>query len=64
MMKTIYYTARQMAEMSHNLSRDGMTARLPNGDIFAWSNHFNIWAGPFNFMHCDAKKPRAKKRAA
>lgn len=56
-MTSTYYTAKQMALQSHNLSRDGMSATLPTGDVYRWSNHFNVWAGPFPAGKGDAKAP-------
>lgn len=37
-------TARDMALSSHNLSKDGMSAVTADGGLWAWSNHFNVWA--------------------
>ncbi|HET9394488.1 MAG TPA: hypothetical protein VFO36_00415 [Nitrospiraceae bacterium] len=57
-----YFTAKQMALQSHNLSTDGMSATLPTGEVFKWSDHFKVWAGPFPRSSSDAKPPR--KRAS
>lgn len=38
------YTARQIAEMPHNLSRDGMVATLKDGRTFIWDARFQHWA--------------------
>lgn len=53
-----FMTAKEMALTSHNLSRDGMSATLANGQVYKWSNHFNVWAGPFSATKGDAKAPR------
>jgi hypothetical protein len=58
-MPSQYLSAKQMALQPHNLSRDGMSATLPSGDVYKWSNHFNVWAGPFPWSKGDAKAPRA-----
>jgi hypothetical protein len=39
-----WMTAKEMALTSHRLSRDGMTANLPNGDKYGWADHFNLWS--------------------
>lgn len=53
-----YVTAKDMALSSHNLSRDGMSATRADGTVWKWSNHFNVWAGPFPAMKGDPKAPR------
>ena len=42
--KAEWNTAIWMACFPHNLSADGMTATLKNGQVWKWSNHFNLWA--------------------
>lgn len=53
-----WMTAKQMALQSHNLSRDGMSATLRSGEVYRWSDHFNVWAGPFPRTAGDARAPR------
>jgi hypothetical protein len=59
-MKSTYFSAKQMALTSHNLSKDGMAATLKTGEVYKWSDHFNVWAGPFPQTKGDAKAPRAR----
>jgi hypothetical protein len=39
-----WMTAREMALTPHRLSRDGMTAKLANGDVYGWADHFSLWS--------------------
>lgn len=57
-MTSKYMTAKQMALTSHNLSKDSMSATLESGEVFKWSDHFKVWAGPFPYSKEDAKPPR------
>jgi hypothetical protein len=57
-MSSQFYTAKQMAMMSHNLSRDGMSATIKSGEVYKWSDHFKVWAGPYQWTKGDARKPR------
>ena len=36
-------SAREMALLSHNLSKTGDVATLPNGDRYDWSNATSAW---------------------
>jgi hypothetical protein len=36
-------TAREMALRPHSLSRDGETARMPDGSTWHWSNPLKAW---------------------
>ena len=56
-----FYTAHEMAMMSHNLSKDGMTARLANGEVYRWGSF--KWVGPMIPMASDPKRPRKSRRA-
>jgi len=58
MYKSKWMTAKEMALTSHNLSQDGMSATLRNGEVYRWSEHFNVWSGPFPKSQGDAKAPR------
>lgn len=51
-------TAREMALTSHNLSKDGNSATLSDGTVYKWSDHFRVWAGPFQRTSGDAKAPK------
>lgn len=53
----ITYTAKEMALTSHNLSRDGMMATMPNGQVYKWDNFWNVWAGPFPKCQGAARRP-------
>ena len=48
-------TAYEMALKSHNLSRDGMSAKTPDGNVWKWSDHFRVWV---------LMVPRKSRRAA
>ena len=37
-------TAKQMALMTHRLSKDGLTAYTPDGSKWGWSDNFNVWS--------------------
>jgi hypothetical protein len=58
-----FYTAKEMALVSHNLSRDGLMATMANGEVWKWSDHFNVWAGPFPKCQGAARRPAARKAA-
>jgi hypothetical protein len=62
--KRTWYTAKEMALTSHNLSRDGMSATLANGEVWKWSEHFNVWGGPFPKTLGDAAAPRGRRSRA
>jgi hypothetical protein len=36
-------TAREMALVSHSLSKDGMTAYTRDKARWTWSDNFNVW---------------------
>ena len=55
-----FYTAKEMAMTSHNLSRDGMMATMPNGQVYKWSESFNVFAGPFPKCKGAARRPSSK----
>lgn len=60
--KAKWMTAYDMALTPHNLSRDGMSATMTNGEVWRWSDHFNVWAGPFPQTAGDAKAPRRRRK--
>lgn len=56
--KAEHKTAKQMALQSHNLSKDAMTARTADGKVWKWSDHFQVWAGPFPVEQDSPKQPK------
>jgi len=54
-----FFTATQMALTSHNLSKDSNAATLATGEVYRWSDHFKVWAGPFPQTQGDAQAPRS-----
>jgi len=53
-----FFTAKQMALTSRNLSQDSNAATLATGEVYRWSDRFQVWAGPFPQTQDDAQAPR------